>query len=150
LGYNFIFKSRGFKIRNNEMRNYALSGKQRLEGDGKPLSPIWTVTCLAKSPAISFFFLAVVDFAGAFVSVAVVFSVVFDDASLSFCFPNICSIPDFGFAASGSGLGFTTGFFSSLTATSGSDVRFEARGVARLLTMPLNAVVGLNSFLGSM
>ena len=69
--------------------------------------------------------------------------------SFSFCFPNICSIPDFGFDVSGSalGFGFTSGLFSSLTVTPASADVFEARGAECLLIMPLSAVVGLNSCL---
>lgn len=69
------------------------------------------------------------------------------DVSFSFCFPNICSMLDFGFDVSGSALALTSGLFSSLTATSGSENVFEARGAARLLKIPLRAVVGLKSFL---
>ena len=72
------------------------------------------------------------------------FSDVCEAEPFSFCFPNICSSPDFGLVISAFGL-ITSGFFSSLTLTSG--VCLEALGVARLFTMPLKAVVGLNSFL---
>lgn len=83
---------------------------------------------------------------------AVGFSAAVDfEVSLSFCFPNICSIPlPFDFLESTFGSVLISGFLlaSSLTfGGSSSFNRLEDLGVALLLMMPLNAVVGLNSFL---